>query len=97
MANDNDAKAKARELRKEVNADPRSNAAILRDVRDQLELTLKKVKTALKDTEGPYYSDYRSSSFAAAKRSAMDLKQELTKLTQSSRYRYGRDRRDGSM
>jgi hypothetical protein len=67
----------------------KSNGQILQEVKSQLVITLSKVDEALIDSQKEYYSEFHSKTFAAAKRSALDLKSELTKLTQSSKYKYG--------
>lgn len=67
-----------------------TNRGILTSVREQLLQTLDKVNIALIDAASPHYSEYHSKTFATAKRSALDCKNELTKLTQSSKYKYGR-------
>lgn len=61
----------------------KTNTTILQEVRFQMAITLSKIDKALKD---PNVDKSPSKSFAMAKRSALDLKSELTKLTQSSKY-----------
>jgi hypothetical protein len=70
--------------------DSKTNRAILYEVRDQLARTLAMVEAALDDTFNERYSEFHSRTFAAAKRSALDLKMELTKLTQSSKYKWNK-------
>jgi hypothetical protein len=64
------------------------NETILKGVKLQLEETLRRVNLALKDSQTPLYSEFHSKTFASAKRSALDCKNELTKLTQSSKYKW---------
>lgn len=69
----------------------RSNLSILMDVKMEMERTTRKVTEALLETTNVGYDDiYPHPGFAAAKRAAMDLKKELTKLTQASRYKHSR-------
>lgn len=66
------------------------NIEILRDIETELARFTKKIKTAIKE-QGHEDSRWMHKEFASAKRGAMDLKRELTKLTQSSKYKYGRE------
>ena len=61
----------------------RSNEDIIKEVEQEFNRFKKKLSEAKKN---PY-----SNKFAALKRSAMDLKVELTKLTQSSKYKWERN------
>ena len=62
------------------------NIEILKEVKVELDRFKKKLDLAIKEqTDNPNYS---SRHFAGVKRSAMDLKIELTKLTQSSKYKW---------
>lgn len=60
---------------------------MLLEVKAELELFQKKLETAIEDSEGKLYPE-PSAKFVACKRSALDLKKELTKITQSSKYLY---------
>ncbi|MCK9429308.1 MAG: hypothetical protein M0R17_04840 [Candidatus Omnitrophica bacterium] len=65
----------------------KKNIDILKEVEPELKRFTKIFKTALAQTEGVL--EYGSPKyFAAVKRAALDLKQELTKITQSSKYKY---------
>lgn len=57
-----------------------SNEQILKEIEIELKRFTKKLNEAKKDPE--------SYKFAACRRSALDLKVELTKLTQSSKYKW---------
>ena len=50
----------------------------------------KEKKLALAIKEQSEKDNYSNKHYASAKRSAMDLKNELTKLTQDSKYRWNR-------
>lgn len=67
-----------------------TNLEILTDVKDALRITLKKIDDAIADEKKSTdkFNTYPNRKFAAAKRSALDLKIELTKLTQSSKYKF---------
>jgi hypothetical protein len=56
---------------------------MLYEVRVELLRFLHKLDEAIEDTQG---DQFYSKKFAACKRSAMDLKNELSKITQSSKY-----------
>lgn len=58
---------------------------ILREVAVELNRFSKKLALAIKEQEE---NKWAVKQYAASKRSAMDLKNELTKLTQDSKYRY---------
>ena len=62
------------------------NIEILKEVKIELDRFEKKLDLAIKEQTDN--SNYSSRHFARAKRSAMDLKNELTKLTQSSKYKW---------
>lgn len=66
------------------------NLEVLKETELELKRTLKKVQVARKDAEQEYYNQYRSYSFASAKRAALDCKFALTKLTQSTRCKWQR-------
>lgn len=60
---------------------------VLKEVQQELTRFQKKLDAAIKEQKvTPQWS---SRHYAAAKRGALDLKNELTKLTQDSKYRYG--------
>ena len=61
---------------------------ILKEIVGELERFRKKLALAIKEQSEK--SNYSSRHYASAKRSAMDLKNELTKLTQDSKYRWNR-------
>lgn len=58
---------------------------VLKEVQVELERFTNKLNLAIKAQEKDKWS---CKDYAAAKRSAMDLKRELTKLTQDSKYRW---------
>ena len=59
---------------------------VLKEVAVELDRFKKKLALAIKEqSEGNAYS---SRHYASCKRSALDFKNELTKLTQDSKYRY---------
>jgi len=69
----------------------KNNKHILTLAKASLEEALRRVDIALDDIEtNKWYSEFQSATFASAKRGALDCKRELTKLTQSSKYKYGR-------
>jgi len=61
------------------------NIQILKEVSTELDRFKKKLALAIKEQSE---SNYSSRNYAAAKRAALDLKNELTKLTQDSKYKY---------
>lgn len=63
------------------------NIDILKEVAVELDRFRKKLALAIKEQQGEY--NYSSKHYASAKRGALDLKNELTKLTQDSKYKYG--------
>ena len=64
-----------------------SNVDILNEIKPEVERFLQKLNLAI--DEQSESKNYSSRHFASAKRGAIDLKHELTKLTQSSKYKYG--------
>lgn len=60
---------------------------ILQEVSKELKRFNKKLTLAIE--EQSKIDNYSSRHYAASKRAALDLKNELTKLTQDSKYRYG--------
>jgi len=62
------------------------NIEILKEVEIELQRFTKKLKLAIK--EQSTQSNWSSRHYASVKRSALDLKNELTKLTQDSKYKY---------
>lgn len=61
---------------------------VLKEVATELERFKKKLALAIKEQQGE--QTFSSRHYAASKRAALDLKNELTKLTQDSKYRYQR-------
>lgn len=59
---------------------------VLKEVKLELERFTKKLGIAIEEQEKDKYARKH---YAASKRAAMDLKRELTKLTQDSKYRWG--------
>lgn len=64
----------------------KSNIQILTEVKAELIRFNKKITEAIQEQSDK--QNYSSRHFAAAKRAALDLKNELTKLTQCSKYKY---------
>jgi len=64
----------------------KSNLETLREV--EVELVRFNNKLALAIKEQSIVGNYSSRHYAAVKRAALDLKNELTKLTQNSKYKY---------
>ncbi len=64
----------------------KNNIEILLEVNKELKRFKKKIHLAI--IEQSESGNYSSKNYAAAKRGAMDLKNELTKLTQASKYKY---------
>lgn len=64
----------------------RKNIEILQEVEIELERFATKLKEAKVEQSLP--NNWSSKKFASCKRAAMDLKNELTKITQSSIYKY---------
>jgi len=62
---------------------------ILNDIDAEIVRFTKKLRLAIKETKDP--TIYSRKSYASAKRAALDLKNELTKLTQDSKLIWGRD------
>lgn len=63
------------------------NIDILKEVAVELDRFKKKLSLAIKEQQRE--DNYSSKHYASAKRGALDLKNELTKLTQDSKYKYG--------
>ena len=59
---------------------------VLEEVKAELDRFKRKIDLAIKEQSEK--SNYSSRHYASAKRSALDLKNELTKLTQDSKYRW---------
>ena len=64
------------------------NIDILKEI--AVELNRFKTKLALAIKEQEEKDNYSSRDYAACKRAALDLKNELTKLTQDSKYKYSK-------
>jgi hypothetical protein len=62
------------------------NIEILKEVELELKRFSKKLALAIK--EQSTQANWSSKHYAASKRGALDLKNELTKLTQDSKYKY---------
>lgn len=61
-------------------------ARLLRELQEETDRFSKKLKLAIKEqSNGEFYTSSRRN-FASAKRAALDMKNELTKLTQFNRY-----------
>lgn len=60
---------------------------ILKEVEIELKRFSKKLSLAIKEQSDK--GNYSNRNYAASKRAALDLKNELTKLTQDSKYRWG--------
>lgn len=67
-----------------------NNEMILNEVKVELERFTEKLKKAL-DRPSEEINYHTTKEFAACKRAALDLKEELTKLTQSSKYKWDPD------
>jgi hypothetical protein len=63
-----------------------TNLDILLEVQKELQRFTEKVALAIKEQSGEPYPSNRA--YAAAKRGALDLKAELSKLTQDTKYKY---------
>lgn len=63
-----------------------TNISILKEVQSELKRFTKKLDLAIKEQSTP--NSYSNRKYAASKRAALDLKNELTKLTQDSKYKY---------
>lgn len=63
------------------------NIDILQEVSRELKRFNKKLTLAIE--EQSKVGNYSRKYYAASKRAALDLKNELTKLTQDSKYKYG--------
>lgn len=64
----------------------KSKLEVLKEVQHELTRFQKKLVTAIEEQK--VTETWSSKKYAAAKRGALDLKNELTKLTQDSKYRY---------
>ena len=64
-----------------------TNEEILREVKQELERFTKKINLAIKEQSKK--DNWSNKNYASCKRGALDLKNELTKLTQDSKYKYG--------
>jgi len=64
----------------------KSNLEILKEVEAEVERFAQKLKLAIEEQSKE--KSYSRKQYAATKRGALDLKNELTKLTQDSKYRY---------
>lgn len=66
----------------------KSKLEVLEEVRIELARFDNKLNIAIAEQmEGS--GEYQSKKYASVKRAALDLKNELTKLTQDAKYRYG--------
>ena len=66
----------------------KSRIGIIREIESEVTRFTGKLNIAIAEQmEGS--GEYQSKKYAAAKRAALDLKNELTKLTQDAKYRYG--------
>lgn len=65
----------------------RTKLEVLREIESELKRFSKKLSLAIEEQKRPD-TPCHSKIYASAKRSALDLKNELTKLTQDSIYRY---------
>lgn len=63
----------------------KSKLEVLKEVKQELDRFKKKLDLAIKEQSESILSNKH---YASSKRSALDLKNELTKLTQDSKYRY---------
>lgn len=63
------------------------NIDILKEIKPELERFNKKFEEAFTEQSNSSYHFY-SKKYASLKRAALDLKNELTKLTQDSKYKY---------
>lgn len=64
----------------------KTNIEILKEVELELQRFQKKIELAIEEQSSK--DNYSNKNYASAKRSALDLKNELTKLTQDSKYKY---------
>jgi hypothetical protein len=62
------------------------NIQILEEVKVELERFTKKITLAIKEQSKE--GNYSNRHYASCKRAALDLKNELTKLTQDSKYKW---------
>lgn len=65
------------------------NIDILKEVQKELERFTKKLELAMleQSTDHKWFAPKKD--YAACKRAALDLKRELTKLSQDTKYKYG--------
>lgn len=61
---------------------------LLKEIEQELKRFQAKIDLAIKEQSKT--GNYSNKNYAAAKRAALDLKNELTKLTQDSKYRYSK-------
>lgn len=61
---------------------------ILKEVDLELKRFTKKLQLAIKE-QSDRKNNYSNKNYASSKRASLDLKNELTKLTQDSKYRWG--------
>jgi len=72
----------------------KTRSEVLREVQVELTRFQSKLKEAIDERKDTFFTkngdiiDFSSKKFASAKRAALDLKNELTKLTQDTKYRY---------
>lgn len=66
----------------------RTKSQLLEEVEKEAERFMQKLKEAIEEHKKDEYSRKK---YAAVKRAAMDLKNELTKLTQDVKYLWGRN------
>ena len=64
----------------------KSNLEILKEVKTELNRFTERLDLAIEEQSKP--KGFSLKRYAAAKRAALDLKNELTKLTQDSKYKY---------
>jgi hypothetical protein len=69
-----------------------TNYEILLEIEPEIKRFIKKFEAAKKEQKGRGEWDFHSNDFAALKRSALDLKKELTKVTQSGNYKHSKER-----
>ena len=66
------------------------NIDILREVESELKRFAKKLKEAIVEQQEADEYGGSHKKYASVKRAALDLKNELTKLTQDSKYKYSK-------
>lgn len=67
----------------------KSKLEVLQEILPELKRLEGKIEIAMMDLRENENQYSQSHTYAAARRAALDLKKELTKLTQDSKYRYG--------